>query len=464
MTDDTFAAPTLNKGMNRRAALKLSTLGAAAASPFLTTLSGFGSAAAQSATDYKALVCVFLFGGNDDANTIVPVSAGAYGDYTRARPALALERNRLLSITPDGFSGPELAISANMPGVRTLFQQGRCAIMANVGTLAFPLTQAEWRAGTKATPFQLFSHSDQQGAWQTGLPDRASRTGWLGRIGDLITPGGGDPDAFSLAISIAGNNAIQVGQTTVQYQVTPRGPVRIEGAYGGGVLSTSQASSALQTLMTQTRTHVLEDTFNRINSRAIASERRLAAALATARPLTTAFPATALGDQARMVARMISINATLGQRRQIFFISSGGWDFHDNLPGEHAERLTELDGALTALFSATVELGVSDKVTSFTASDFGRALQSNGRGSDHGWGGHHFVLGGAVRGRRVFGDFPTVALNGPNDAGQGRLIPTTAVDQYAATLARWFGVGPADLATVMPNLGRFGTSDLGFMA
>ncbi len=463
MTDDTFAAPALIRGMNRRSALKLSALGAAAASPFLTTLGGLGAAAAQSATDYKALVCVFLYGGNDDANTIVPVSTGAYGDYTRARPALALPGNRLLSITPDLFNGPDLALSASMPGLRTLFQQGRCAILANVGTLAYPLIQAEWRAGAKATPFQLFSHSDQQGAWQTGLPDRVSRTGWLGRIGDLIAPNASDPDAFSLAISVAGNNAIQVGQTTVQYQVTPRGPVRIEGVYGGGVLSTPQAANALQTLMTQTRTHVLEDAFNRINSRAITSERRLAAALASARPLTTPFPATALGDQARMVARMISINATLGQRRQIFFISSGGWDFHDNLLSEHAERLAELDGALTALFSATVELGLSDKVTTFTASDFGRALQSNGRGSDHGWGGHHFIVGGAVKGRRVFGSFPTVALNGPNDSGQGRLIPTTAVDQYASTLARWFGVGAGEMTAVLPNLARFGTSDLGFM-
>ena len=455
-------APALHQGINRRQAMRLSALGAAAGTPFIASLAGIGHAAAQSARDYKALVCVYLYGGNDDANTIIPASGSEYAAYASGRQSLALAQNTLLPITPQGYTGPPLAFTPHMPQLRGLFEAGRCAIMANVGTLNQPITKAQWEAGSVAAPFQLFSHSDQTGAWQTGLPDRPSRTGWLGRMGDLIAPSVNDPGSISMAMSIAGHNAIQVGQTTVQYQLTTRGPVRVQPLFGSSNF-TPEAAAALRTLMTQGRSHLFENTLAQTGTRAIESEVKVGAALAGAPVLKTVFPTTNIGAQAAMVAKLISVNAALGHRRQVFFIASGGWDFHDNLLEEQQERLLQLDGALSSLYAATTELGVANQVTTFTASEFGRALQSNGRGSDHGWGGHHFMIGGAVRGRRVYGTFPTVALRGPNDAGQGRLIPTTSVDQYAATLASWFGTSASDLGTILPNLGRFSGSNLGFM-
>jgi uncharacterized protein (DUF1501 family) len=464
MSERKPASPAIHQGVSRRQALRFSAMTAAAGGPFLASLAGVGAAAAQQARDYKALVCVYLLGGNDDGNTIVPASGSAYADYARARPSLALAQNTLLPISPAGHAGAPLALSPQLVNVRNLFAQGRAAIMANVGTLNTPITKAEWRAGSRSTPFQLFSHSDQQGAWQTGLPDRVSRTGWLGRMGDIIAPRHNDPGALSIAMSVAGNNAMQVGQDTIQYQLTTRGAVRIAALHDWGLHGSPEATNAMRTLLTQSRDHMFENTYNQTNARAIASEARVSTALAGAPNLTTVFPTSHLGSQAKMVARMISAGQALGHKRQIFYIASGGWDFHDDLLNDHAARLADLDASLSALYAATVELGVANEVTTFTASEFGRALQSNGRGSDHGWGGHHFIIGGAVRGGRVYGTFPTVALGGPDDAGQGRLIPTTAVDQYAATLARWFGVAPGEMATVLPNIGRFATADLGFLA
>lgn len=456
-------APAIHQGINRRQAMRLSALGAAAGTPFVASLAGIGHAAAQTARDYKALVCVYFYGGNDDANTIIPSGGSEYAAYASGRGSLALAQNTLLPISPQSYNGVPLAFTPHLPRLRGLFEAGRCAVMANVGTLNQPLSKAQWEAKSVSTPFQLFSHSDQTGAWQTGLPDRASRTGWLGRMGDLIGPTMNDAGAISLAMSIAGQNAIQVGQNIVQYQLTSRGPVRVNPLFGASNF-TPEASAALRTLMTQSRSHLFENTLAQTGTRAIESEAKLGSILAAAPALTTAFPTTGLGAQAAMVAKLIAVNAALGQRRQVFFIASGGWDFHDNLLVEQQERLSEVDAAISSLYAATTELGLANQVTTFTASEFGRALQSNGRGSDHGWGSHHFMVGGAVKGRRIYGAFPTIALRGPDDAGQGRLIPTTSVDQYAATLATWFGASPTDLGTILPNLGRFSGANLGFMS
>ena len=214
--------------------------------------------------------------------------------------------------------------------------------------------------------------------------------------------------------------------------------------------------------MTESRAQMLEGELNRVAARAITSEAIVSSALNGVR-VTTAFPTTGIGRQLQMVARMIAARSALGQRRQMFFVQQGGYDFHDNLLTDQSARLRELGDAMAAFYQATATLGVANQVTSFTASDFGRALQHNGRGSDHGWGGHHFVMGGAVQGNRVYGQFPTVALNGPEDSGRGALIPTTSVDEYAATLARWFGVSLSNLPVVLPNIGRFASRDLGFM-
>lgn len=453
----------IHRSVARRTFLQqASSLSAIAGTPFAMNLLAAGAASAQTAGDHKALVCIFLAGGNDQSNTVAPRSGAGYTSYQQARPSLALASSSLLSITPTGYSGNPLGLHPSLSALQPLFNQQRMALMANVGTLAVPLTRAQWNSGspTSAVPSQLFSHSDQQGAWQTGIPDRASQTGWQGRMGDLLASTYNPGSQVSIAMSVAGNNLMQAGNSTIQYQVTTDGAVRVEalnGLYGSGA-----GATAMRRLMSETRSDLLEGELTKVSKRAIDTESVVSNALSGVN-VTTAFPSTGLGAQLRMVARMIAARSALGQRRQIFFVQQGGYDFHDNLLTDQSARLSELGAAMAAFYQATVALGVANQVTTFTASDFGRALQHNGRGSDHGWGGHHFVMGGAVQGNRVYGSFPTVALNGPEDAGQGRLIPTTSVDEYAATLCRWFGVSLSNLPLVLPNIGRFASRDLGFM-
>jgi uncharacterized protein (DUF1501 family) len=331
-----------------------------------------------------------------------------------------------------------------------------------VGTLAAPITRAQWNSGrpTVAVPQQLFSHADQQGAWQTGIPERMSQTGWQGRMGDLLASTYNAGSQVSIAMSVAGNNLMQAGNSTIQYQLTTDGAVRV-GALNG-LYGSAAGAPAVRRLMSENRTQLLENELNRVSRRAIDTESVVSSALGGV-SVGAAFPQTGLGRQLQLVARMIAARGALGQRRQIFFVQQGGYDFHDNLLNDQSARLRELGDAMAAFYQATAALGVANQVTTFTASDFGRALQHNGRGSDHGWGGHHFVMGGAVQGNRVFGQFPTVALSGPEDAGQGRLIPTTSVDEYAATLSRWLGVSLSNLPIVFPNIGRFASRDLGFL-
>lgn len=422
-----------------------------------------GDAAAQSAGDYKALVCINLIGGNDQSNTVVPTGNSEYNAYYNARPSLALPRAQLLNLTPQGYSGPALGLHPSLAAIKPLFDQGRLALMANVGPLVVPTTKAQWNGGspTVPVPFQLTSHSDQTGAWQTGLADRPSATGWFGRTGDLLAPGYNPGSGVSVAMSVAGNNALQAGASTIQYQLTTQGAVRVQAL--SDLYGSAAGATALRRLIADPRNGLLENELTRIGARALSAEALVSNAL-TSTVMTTAFPATAIGQQLRMVARMVAARSALSQGRQLFFVQLGGFDFHDKLVDDQARLLKELADAMAAFYSATAALGVADKVTAFTTSEFGRALQHNGRGSDHGWGGHHFVMGGAVLGRRVYGQFPTVALGGPEDSGQGRLIPTTSVDEYASTLVRWFGVPTANLPQIVPNIGRFARPDLGFMA
>lgn len=453
----------IHRSIARRTFLRqASSLTALAGTPFAVNLLAAGAASAQTATDYKALVCVFLQGGNDQSNTVVPRSGTGYTTYQQARPTLALPAANLLTISPTGYNGNPLGLHPSLAALQPLFNQQRVALMANVGTLAVPISKTQWNSGspTVAVPSQLFSHSDQQGAWQTGLPDRSSQTGWQGRMGDLLASTYNPGSQVSIAMSVAGNNLMQAGSSTIQYQLTTDGAVRVsalDGLYGSGA-----GATAVRRLMADARTELLDNELIKISRRAIDTEAVVSNALRGVN-VTTAFPQTGLGQQLQMVARMIAARGALGQRRQVFFVQQGGYDFHDNLLTDHAARLTELGDAMAAFYQSTVALGVANQVTSFTASDFGRALQHNGRGSDHGWGGHHFVMGGAVQGNRVYGSFPTVALNGPEDSGQGRLIPTTSVDEYAATLCRWFGVSLSNLPLVLPNIGRFASRDLGFL-
>lgn len=425
------------------------------------------AAAAPLDGDFKALVCVFLYGGNDSNNVLVPRGAD-YAAYAAARSSLALPQASLRPIAPlSGGDGRQWGLHPDLPGLHSLFNAQRLALVANVGPLVAPVTRAEYLAGTAALPPQLFSHSDQTMHWQTAIPDQPGRSGWGGRTADLLHALNTNAQV-AMSMSLAGNNTFQIGNAVTQYQVSSEGSIGLGWYYDGNEWN-HPPSIAIRKLMARSYGNLFQKGYRDVFQRALDQDRVLAGALEAAPPLATVFPDTDLGAQLRMIARLISVREALGLRRQIFFCAADGYDLHDSqigasaLVGPHADLLADLDGALSAFYAATVELGVASSVTAFTASDFGRTYISNGEGSDHGWGAHHFVLGGAVSGGRFYGQVPTLAVDGPDDSGDGRWIPTISVDEYSATLAKWFGVSASDLGLVFPNLGRFDTPDLGFL-
>jgi uncharacterized protein (DUF1501 family) len=412
----------------------------------------------SAAGDYKALVCLFLFGGNDANNVIVPHDTSGYASYAAARGALAISQASLLPLTLQNGDGRDFGFHPNLVELQSLFNQGKLGIVANVGTLVAPITRAQYLAGGAAVPPQLFSHADQSVQWQTSVPDQISKTGWGGRLGDTVKSLNGD-SKISLCISIAGTNTFEVGNTVIPYTVSSNGSVGLAGFDGSA--NANVRLQAFKDLLAMPHNNLFEQAFSDTVSRSIAANELLTSALAGLPALQTVFPATSLSNQLKMVANLIAARTNLGMQRQIFFCSVGGYDTHGDQLNGQANLLTELSQALNAFYAATNELGVAQNVTTFTASDFGRTYPTNGTGSDHGWGSHQFVLGGAVQGGRLFGTFPTLAVNGPDDTGQGRWIPTTSVDEFSATLATWFGVSASELSTVLPNIGRFAHPNLG---
>jgi uncharacterized protein (DUF1501 family) len=427
------------------------------------------SVGAAAAGDFKALVCLFLYGGNDANNLIVPSDTNDYNSYVATRQGLAIPQSSLLPIAPATYSDgrtfglhpslidpPAGTGQPNLPGLQTLFSQGKLGLLANVGTLVAPVTRAQYVNDTAALPPQLFSHNDQSVQWQTSVPDQPPKTGWGGRLADLLISMNGSAQ-ISMSISLAGTNTFQVGNTVFEYQLSPYGVVSLNG-YSGST------KTSLDSLISLPHQNLFEDEFAKITRRSLDNAALLSGALAGVN-VTTFFPTNNyLADQLKMIAKMIAARNSLGMSRQVFFCSVGGYDTHGDQLTAHANLLSELNAALASFYQATVDLGVADKVTTFTASDFGRTYHvNNGAGSDHGWGNHHFVLGGAVRGADIYGRIPVLTVNGPDDTGLGRWIPTISVDEYSATLAKWFGVSSTDMATVFPNLSRFAAPDLGFM-
>ncbi|HZV54448.1 MAG TPA: DUF1501 domain-containing protein, partial [Rhodocyclaceae bacterium] len=353
-----------------------------------------------------------------------------------------------------------LALAPELALLKTVFDQGKLAVQLNVGPLIVPTTLAQYNARSVPLPPKLFSHNDQQSVWQSSLPEGAT-TGWGGRIGDLFL-GSNGTSAFT-CISVTGNAVYLAGQQAVQYQVSTSGAVPIKGL-ANPPYGTAAYAAELRNLITRTSAHSLENEHAVVTRRSIDAEARMTSALASAAPLATPFNSTnPLAVQLQMVAKLIAGRNNLGSTRQVFLVSLDGFDVHDNLLTRQPVLMTRVGEALKSFYDATVELGVAANVTAFTASDFGRTLTSNGDGSDHGWGSHHFVLGGAVNGGRFYGTAPAIAVNGPDDVGQGRLLPTTSVDQFAATLAAWFGVSDSSLTTVVPNIGNFTVRNLGFV-
>ncbi len=439
---------------------------AGVATPWALNLAAIGEAAASTATDYKAIVCVFLYGGNDYGNTLVPYDAANYNAYQALRPALAYARASLDStvLVPTAAlpDSRQYALAPELAKLKPLFDAGQMGVLLNIGTLVGPTSKTDYTNKSVALPPKLFSHNDQQSVWQSSAPEGAT-SGWGGRMGDLFQAGNGN--ATFTCVNVSGNAVYMSGKTAVQYQVTPNGSVPLNGVKSP-LFGSTACSDALRNLVTAPRTHLFEAEHTRVMKRSIEANDVLTAALAGGPTITTQFPlGNGLADQLKLVARMIGSADALGAKRQVFFVSMGGFDTHDGLSTTHPGLLTAVADALSAFQAATVELGVANQVTAFTASDFGRTLTVNNDGSDHGWGSMHFVLGGAVNGRRFYGAAPVVANDGPDDVGQGRLLPTTSVDQLAATLGSWFGISDTELLTVLPNLVHWnaGVRKLGFV-
>lgn len=450
---------------SRREFLKRSTALsiAASATPWAMGLAAMGEAAAATATDYKALVCVFMYGGNDYANTLVPYDQPSYSLQQSFRANLAIDRAALaplvLNPTAPLPNGRQYALAPGLDSLLPIFDAGKMSILLNVGTLIQPTTKAQFTAGSVPLPPKLFSHNDQQSFWQSSSPEGAS-SGWGGRMGDLFASGNGN--ATFTCISVSGNAVYLSGKSAVQYQVATTGSVPVNGVLSP-LFGSSACSTVLQNLMTTQRVNLFESEYARVGSRSISANSQVTSALSGV-SVNTAFPSqNGLADQLKIVARLIAARNVLGAKRQVFFVSIGGFDTHDSLLAVHPGLMATVANAMSAFYQATVELGVSSQVTAFTASDFGRTLVSNNDGSDHGWGSMHFVVGDGVKGKSFVGTPPTIANGGPDDVGQGRLLPALSVDQYGATLATWFGVSASDQASVLPNLANFSRKDLGFM-
>lgn len=411
-------------------------------------------------SDYKALVCVFLFGGNDSWSMVVPRSGAEYDTYAASRRNLAISRDTLLPITP--LDGTDFGMHPSMPGLAGLFESGRCAVVANVGPLIEPTSRDQYRNKGVLLPPQLFSHNDQQTQWHTLRGRRQSRTGWAGRVADALAaslPG----QQLPTNVSLSGTTLFQAGTSAAPYVMGESGPQAFK-AFGTTAPQLARRA-AFERLLAAEQPSVYGREFAEVNQRAMSQAGVVNAALAAAPALTTQFPASSsLATQLRTVARMIAMRQQLGMSRQIFFVATGGFDTHNGQLEEQPGLLGNLSSSLAAFHAATVELGVAACVTTFTQSDFGRSLTSNGNGSDHAWGGVQLVIGDGVKGRAVYGEYPVLEIGGERDVGGGRLIPAVSSDQYVATLARWFGIPDERIANIAPSIANFGVRDLGFLA
>lgn len=445
-----------------RNAAALSTAGLASR---LDLMSFVAAANAQAVSDYKALVCVFLFGGNDGNNTLIPIDTAGYAQYAIARPSasgIQLAQSSLLPISPL-HSGTPYGLHPNLVELQGLFAQKKAAILANVGTLLQPTTQAQYTAGQR--PQSLYSHSDQQAQWQSAISTGPSGTGWGGRLADQVASLNG-VNGFPVITSLDGTVLFTTGASAIPLSVPVTGTFALAG-YNGNAASNARLA-ALNQLLAQDTANTFAKGANAIGTQALKLS-------ATVNPILTSTNSTVApifanlttntAKQLYQVAKLIEARGATGAKRQIFFVQLGSFDTHNTQLTRQQNLFAELAPALKAFYDATVMLGVSSQVTTFTLSDFGRTLQpASGGGSDHAWGSHHFIMGDAVKGGDMYGQYPQLIIGGPNDAeSEGRWIPTTSLDQYGATLAKWFGVSSAQLPTVFPNLAKFPQSDLGFM-
>lgn len=476
----TFSSPT-----SRRQFLGRASCAGISSIPVLNTLLNLSFAEKISAVtapangEYRALVCLFLSGGNDSFNMLVPRETTAYAQYQSARSNLSLAPGSLIDVHPIGQ--PDFAVHGGMPEVAALFETGDAAFVANVGTLVEPVqNRTQVTTLSKQLPLGLYSHSDQIEQWQTSLPHQRSGIGWAGRTADLLQ-GLNANQKVPMNISLDGSNVWQTGNDVAEYAITTGGAVALQNyKFGWQQYDTgSQAfSQGVDSQLALQYNNVLMQTFNARKKAALDAYNAFTTATSADLPSGVSFPGTYVGSRLQMIAKAIQghANAALGAVRQTFFVNWGGWDHHSGVLGYQAQMLPQVSAAIGAFHEAMVAVGMENQVTLFTASDFGRTLTSNGQGSDHAWGGNQLVVGGSVQGRKIYGQFPSLALNpesgpevNPLDTGSGRLIPTTSCDEFFAELALWLGVSPTDLPLVLPNIGNFYSAGgsappLGFMA
>ncbi|MEM7307233.1 MAG: DUF1501 domain-containing protein [Planctomycetota bacterium] len=437
----------LRLGAGTAAMAGLSSVGLVGARPLGS--GGFG--------DYKALVCVFLYGGADTFNLLVPTGAAGYATYAASRGDLAEPLASLLPIDPLGpiVGGGTYGLHGQVPELRDLFQAGRLAFVANVGPLVQPSPKAGLLNGTVPAPLSLFSHNDQQAQWQRAWADVAGSTGWAGRMLDALGDVNG-ATPLSPGISVDQQNRLMVGEKAAPYVIGSEGTVPL-------LASDDEEQRELYTELFATAKHKLGAPIGKTQIEAMEIEQLLSSKLAEGPTFEGLFPQGPLAEQLRMVARLIAIRAQLGVTRQVFFVSMGGYDTHGDQLTELPPLYRSLSETLGAFQQSLDQIGAASSVTTFSHTEFGRTLSSNGQGSDHGWGGHAFVLGDAVQGKRIFGAMPDLTLEGTDDLGEGRIIPTVAVDQFAATLGQWFGLSPSQALAVFPNLANFAELNLGFL-
>lgn len=424
---------------------------------------GIASAGVPAAGEYRALVCLFLAGGNDSFNMLVPREASAYAQYTTSRADLALAPAQLIPINPIGQPG--YYVHGGMPGVASLFENGQAAFVANVGTLIEPvMNRTQVAQNLKRLPLGLYSHSDQIEQWQTAIPHSRSGIGWGGRMADILRDTNSS-QVVPMQISLDGSNVWQTGKQVAEYSVTTNGAVALSGynaAWQQYQDTQNAMSAAVDSQLAEQYSNLLAQTFMQRKKQALDAYQAFAAATSPALPNGVTFPNTYIGNRLAMVARAIQGRTAMGATRQTFFVQRGGWDHHDEVLDNQAAMLPEVSAAIAAFHAAMVAMGLENQVCLFTASDFGRTLTSNGRGSDHAWGGNQLVVGGGVQGRRIFGQYPSLATNpqngpevNPLDTGRGRFIPTTSCDTFFAELALWLGVSKSQLPLILPNIGEF---------
>lgn len=454
-----------NSNPYRRHFLKRAAHLALSSSAAYATTSGLqlANALAQPEESYKALVCIFLFGGNDAFNMLIPREDAHYAAYNASRQTLAIDQNTLLPLTRVSGSGVELGLHPQMPHVQQLFNNGKLALLTNVGALVEPVSKANYQSNKSLLPPQLFSHNDQQTFLQS-LQSTTRRNGWAGRAADAMQSMNIN-QKLSMNISLSGSNIWQSGNNVSPYSIDASGIKELDN-FNKKTTDERELTriQIFQALLAQQQDSIYAREYARTQTIAWELAGDVKTALDAQAPLQTVFPTgNPLAANLKMVAQMLSARGSLQVTRQNFFIGMGDFDTHGDQLRRHDILLAQLSSALDAFYKATEELGIADQVTTFTTSDFGRTLTSNGDGTDHGWGSHQLMMGGAVKGGAVYGSFPELIVGGKDDIGEGRIIPTTGIDQYAATLASWYGLPAGNFADVFPNLARFNESDLGFL-